>query len=252
MSCTLCTKGGIPCIYSSTTTDACDACSLSDPSNQAARCRCEYSFVVSNDESIPKRELTPGPQTDRWEQFQTISPVPSNIDFSTPLLGHHPMVTSPLDQSKVIIRLMKDGNGKRIFELGPIVIMSCHPWDSNTKNPPNPMSHLFLAQFHPLNHMRMFQLVSLNLRWLQCNPWRNLLVSPSLSSPFLLQSPAHSAPPPFIIIIDDMPVRSSPCVPPPFNSTLVPSPEIPPISPKNPTASSPHSHNEALQELTDL
>ncbi|MBW0549503.1 hypothetical protein O181_089218 [Austropuccinia psidii MF-1] len=38
-----------------------------------------------------------------------------------PLLGHHPMVTSLLDLSEVIIRPMKGGNGKRTFELGPIV-----------------------------------------------------------------------------------------------------------------------------------
>ncbi|MBW0588456.1 hypothetical protein O181_128171 [Austropuccinia psidii MF-1] len=49
------------------------------------------------------------------------------------LLGHHPMVTSLLDRSKVIIWPMKDGDGKRTFELGPIVTMSCHRWDSNTK-----------------------------------------------------------------------------------------------------------------------
>ncbi|MBW0592939.1 hypothetical protein O181_132654, partial [Austropuccinia psidii MF-1] len=38
-----------------------------------------------------------------------------------PLLGHHPMVTSLLDLSEVIIRPMKDGNGKRTFKLGLIV-----------------------------------------------------------------------------------------------------------------------------------
>ncbi|MBW0545943.1 hypothetical protein O181_085658 [Austropuccinia psidii MF-1] len=38
-----------------------------------------------------------------------------------PLLGHHPMVTSLLDLSEVIIRRMKDGNGKRTFQLGRIV-----------------------------------------------------------------------------------------------------------------------------------
>ncbi|MBW0593091.1 hypothetical protein O181_132806, partial [Austropuccinia psidii MF-1] len=37
------------------------------------------------------------------------------------LLGHHPMVTSLLDQSEVIIWLIKDGDGERTFELGPIV-----------------------------------------------------------------------------------------------------------------------------------
>ncbi|MBW0557234.1 hypothetical protein O181_096949, partial [Austropuccinia psidii MF-1] len=50
-----------------------------------------------------------------------------------PLLGHHPMVTSLLDLSKLIIQPMKHGNGERTFELGPIVTMSCHLWDSNSK-----------------------------------------------------------------------------------------------------------------------
>ncbi|MBW0553975.1 hypothetical protein O181_093690, partial [Austropuccinia psidii MF-1] len=51
-----------------------------------------------------------------------------------PLLGHHPMVTSLLNLRKVIIRPMQDCNGKRTFELGLIVTMSCHRWDSNAKN----------------------------------------------------------------------------------------------------------------------
>ncbi|MBW0584015.1 hypothetical protein O181_123730 [Austropuccinia psidii MF-1] len=46
-----------------------------------------------------------------------------------------------------------------------------------------------------------------------------------------------------VIIIDNRPVGSSP--PPP-------SPEIPPVAPKIPTASSPHSHNESWQEFTNL
>ncbi|MBW0516762.1 hypothetical protein O181_056477 [Austropuccinia psidii MF-1] len=106
-----------------------NACLLSNPSKHAARgVPDQDSFVVNNNESIPEREWTLGPQTGRQEQFRMIIPVPSGIDLSTPpLLGHHPMVTSLLDQSKVIIRLMKDGNGKRRFELGPIVTMSCHP-----------------------------------------------------------------------------------------------------------------------------
>ncbi|MBW0534547.1 hypothetical protein O181_074262 [Austropuccinia psidii MF-1] len=46
---------------------------------------------------------------------------------------HHPMVTSLHNQSKVIIQPMNDGNGERTFKLGPIVTMSCHPWDSNAE-----------------------------------------------------------------------------------------------------------------------
>ncbi|MBW0499689.1 hypothetical protein O181_039404, partial [Austropuccinia psidii MF-1] len=57
-----------------------------------------------------------------------------------PLLGHHPMVTSLLDLTKVIIRRMKDGDGERTFELGPIITMSCHQWDSNAKVKQNPLN----------------------------------------------------------------------------------------------------------------
>ncbi|MBW0470429.1 hypothetical protein O181_010144 [Austropuccinia psidii MF-1] len=52
------------------------------------RCPREDSFVVDNDESIPELDWTPGPQTGKWEQFRTISVVPSSINLSTPLLGH--------------------------------------------------------------------------------------------------------------------------------------------------------------------
>ncbi|MBW0488986.1 hypothetical protein O181_028701 [Austropuccinia psidii MF-1] len=52
----------------------------------------------------------------------------------------------------------------------------------------------------------------------------------SMEEPF-----ACPTPPPAIIIIDNTPVGS-----------------LPAIAPKNPTVSSPHSHNEALQEFTDL
>ncbi|MBW0556718.1 hypothetical protein O181_096433 [Austropuccinia psidii MF-1] len=69
-----------------------------------------------------------------------------------PLLGHHPMVTSLLDRSEVIIRPMKDGDGERTFELGLIVTMSCHRWDSNAKfasraNPPATHSR---PEWHPM------------------------------------------------------------------------------------------------------
>ncbi|MBW0508229.1 hypothetical protein O181_047944 [Austropuccinia psidii MF-1] len=58
---------------------------LSNPSDHKARgVPDQDSFVVNDDESIPKCELMPGPQTGRWEQFWTISPVPSSINFSTP------------------------------------------------------------------------------------------------------------------------------------------------------------------------
>ncbi|MBW0493216.1 hypothetical protein O181_032931 [Austropuccinia psidii MF-1] len=76
------------------------------------------------------------------EGFWTITPSPQVLICPPPLLGHHAMVTSLLDLSEVITWPIKDGNGKRTFDLGPIVTMSCHPWDSNAKvksNQPNPL-----------------------------------------------------------------------------------------------------------------
>ncbi|MBW0478076.1 hypothetical protein O181_017791 [Austropuccinia psidii MF-1] len=99
---------------------------------------CKDSFVADNDESIPKQEWMPGPQKGRQEQFQKIILVPSSINLSTPPRppsnGHF--------THRVIIRPMKDDDGKRTFELGQIVTMSCHPWDSKAKlkqNPKNPL-----------------------------------------------------------------------------------------------------------------
>ncbi|MBW0553404.1 hypothetical protein O181_093119 [Austropuccinia psidii MF-1] len=98
MSCTLCTKRGIPCNCYSTMTDACDACQQAHkkflfivrpfrPRGQRSshpRRPHEDSFVVNNDETISEREWTQGPQAGQWEQFRTISPVPSSIDLPTP------------------------------------------------------------------------------------------------------------------------------------------------------------------------
>ncbi|MBW0549106.1 hypothetical protein O181_088821 [Austropuccinia psidii MF-1] len=103
---------------------------------------------LQDDETISEHKWTLGPQEGRWERFWMISPVPSSIDLSTPLLGHHLMVTSLLDLSEVIIRPMKDGNGERTFELGLIITMSCHQWDSNAKQPtPGPSGTLLSDKF---------------------------------------------------------------------------------------------------------
>ncbi|MBW0465579.1 hypothetical protein O181_005294 [Austropuccinia psidii MF-1] len=48
------------------------------------------------------------------------------------------MVTSILDQRKLIIQTKKDGNDKRTFKLGLIITISCHPSDSNAKAPNPP------------------------------------------------------------------------------------------------------------------
>ncbi|MBW0508635.1 hypothetical protein O181_048350 [Austropuccinia psidii MF-1] len=98
MSCTICTKRGIPCICSSTAIDACVACQQAHkkclfvvqpflPLGQRSshpRCPCKDSFVVDNDESIPQLEWTLGPQKGQQERFWKINPVPSSIDLSTP------------------------------------------------------------------------------------------------------------------------------------------------------------------------
>ncbi|MBW0474113.1 hypothetical protein O181_013828 [Austropuccinia psidii MF-1] len=102
MSCTLCAKEGIPCICSLKTTNAFDACQKAQNKSSfvvqpfcqcGQRCSlprhpCKDSFVINDDEIISEQEWTPRPQTGRQEQFQTISPVPSSINLSTPLLGH--------------------------------------------------------------------------------------------------------------------------------------------------------------------
>ncbi|MBW0582203.1 hypothetical protein O181_121918 [Austropuccinia psidii MF-1] len=81
---------------------------------------------------------------------------PQVLIFPPPLLAHHPMVTSLLNLSEVIIRPMKDGDGKRTFKLGPIATMSCHRWDSNAKTLPflvclasKPRSNPLQAQVAP-------------------------------------------------------------------------------------------------------
>ncbi|MBW0489278.1 hypothetical protein O181_028993 [Austropuccinia psidii MF-1] len=82
----------------------------------------------------------------------------------------------------------------------------------------------------------------LNLRWLAQSPWRNLLVGPHYSSPLLCPSPARPAKPASVIIINNTPIGS------PLHSFT----RDPSHFPKNPTTSSPQSHNEAWQEFTSL
>ncbi|MBW0471659.1 hypothetical protein O181_011374 [Austropuccinia psidii MF-1] len=158
-----------------------------------------------------------------------ISPVPSSIDLSTPLLGHHPMVTSLLNQSQVIIRPMKDGNGERKFKLGPIVTMSCRPLDSNAKNkthqiPCNKTLLLLICltsklggnslqarvspnglrtySANPPNTMsHLFQPQVKPQNPLTCEPEPEVAPTQSMEEPF-----ACPATPTSIIIIDNMPV----------------------------------------------
>ncbi|MBW0546652.1 hypothetical protein O181_086367 [Austropuccinia psidii MF-1] len=104
-----------------------NACSLSHPSDHAARgvppqdglartplwSTMMKVFPSSNGHRDPK-------QANGKDSGKLALSLPVLI-FPPPLLGHHPMVTSLLDRREVIIRPMKNGNGKRTFKLGPIV-----------------------------------------------------------------------------------------------------------------------------------
>ncbi|MBW0461084.1 hypothetical protein O181_000799 [Austropuccinia psidii MF-1] len=245
MSCTLCTKQGIPCIHSSPTTNACHALRQAHkkclfvvkpfgPCRQRIsrpRCPCEDSFVVNNDESLPKREC-----------FWIMSPVPSSINFSTPpLLGHHPMVTSHFDQSKVIIQPMKDGNGIEQNPLNPPQQDSPVPCMPH-KQTPGPSGTQWLEDLfcEPLQHHEppipgLSQSSESHEDTSTYEPEPEVAMMQSTKDPFACPTTPCS-----IIIIDDMHIGS-----------LTPT-SSPPIAPKNPTASLPQSHDEAWQEFTNL
>ncbi|MBW0476603.1 hypothetical protein O181_016318 [Austropuccinia psidii MF-1] len=168
----------------------------------------------------------------------------------SPLLGHHPMVTSLLDRSEVIIRPMKDGNGKRTFKIGPIVTMSCNSWDSHTKNQTNRMprnktlpflvclasklcSNLPQAPVAP-NGWRTYSTSILKPHEdvLTCEPEPEVAPTQSMEEPF-----AHPTPPHSIITIDNMTVTS----PSPFSfpdsatfPSCSPSLQVPPRTPPPP------------------
>ncbi|MBW0517070.1 hypothetical protein O181_056785 [Austropuccinia psidii MF-1] len=142
MSCTLCTKRGIPCICSLTTTNACDSCQQAHkkclfvvrpfrPHAQDALTRTPLGPTMIK--PFPRGNGRPDPKQADGNDSRQLALSPQVSICPPPLLGHHAMVTSLLNWSKVIIRPMKDGNGKRTFVLGPIGTMSCHPWDSNAK-----------------------------------------------------------------------------------------------------------------------
>ncbi|MBW0546587.1 hypothetical protein O181_086302 [Austropuccinia psidii MF-1] len=204
---------------------------------------CEDSFVVNNDESIHEPKWTSGPQTGQQEQFQTISPVPSSIDLSTPPL----MVTSLLDRSEVIIQPMKDGNGERTFELGPIVTMSCHPWDSNavqTLRQPTPGPSGTQWSEDLFRKLSQHDEPPIPGPSPSSKPPEDILtrepepeVAPTQSMEELFACPAA---PRLIIITDDTPIGSPPPIPPsPTPPPSTPTLDLPPIAAKNPNTSSP-------------
>ncbi|MBW0462369.1 hypothetical protein O181_002084 [Austropuccinia psidii MF-1] len=166
------------------------------------------------------------------------------------------MVTSLLDRSEVIIRPMRDGDGKRKFDLGLIITMSCHPWDSNAKNPLNPPRQDSPVPCMPREQTPQQPIpVPSGTQWSEDLSHENSQHNePPIPGPSSSSEPPEDIPTcepePEVIIIDDMPVRSptpppSPCVPPPIASN-------------NPTASSPpvpsssHSYDDACQEFTNL
>ncbi|MBW0590640.1 hypothetical protein O181_130355 [Austropuccinia psidii MF-1] len=117
-----------------------NVCSLSAPSNHAARGVLDQDALART--PLWSTMMKPYPSMNgHWDLKQAdgnhsgrLALSPQALICPPPLLGHHRMVTSLLDLSKVIIRPMKAGNGERTFELWPIITMSCHRWDSNAKN----------------------------------------------------------------------------------------------------------------------
>ncbi|MBW0493993.1 hypothetical protein O181_033708 [Austropuccinia psidii MF-1] len=176
-----------------------------------------------------------------------------------PLVGHHAMVTSLLDWSEVIIRPMKDGNGKRKFELGPIVTMGFKRQKQNPpdtpqqdspvqcmplkQTPPQPTSGLSGTQWpedlfcEPSQHNEppipgLIPSPEQPEDIVTCEPEPEVAPTQSMEEPFALPATPH-----LIIIIDNTPVRSPPPISP--APTLPPSTDLPPIAADNPTASSP-------------
>ncbi|MBW0591473.1 hypothetical protein O181_131188 [Austropuccinia psidii MF-1] len=170
----------------------------------------------------------------------------SQVSISPPpLLGHHPMVTSLLDRSKVIIWPMKDGNGKWTFKLGPIVTMSCHRWDSNAKSkthqipPDKTLLFLVCLASKPRGNPLQARVAPDGQRNYSENP-------PEQKSHLFLarvHPPNHQRT--FRLLVLPLPAQS-------LSSTirLLDPPLL--FPPRTPVQSPTHFHNDALQEFTDL
>ncbi|MBW0512308.1 hypothetical protein O181_052023 [Austropuccinia psidii MF-1] len=124
-----------------------DSCLLSNPSDHADRGVPDQDTLVRTPllsmmmKALPSGNERRDPEQADGNDSRKLAQSPQVSICPPPLLGHHLMVPSLFDRSEVIIQPMKDGDGKRTFELGLIVTMSYHPWDSNAKvkpNQPNP------------------------------------------------------------------------------------------------------------------
>ncbi|MBW0495827.1 hypothetical protein O181_035542 [Austropuccinia psidii MF-1] len=250
--------------------------SLSDPSDHAARGVPAQDTLARTPLWLTMIKVLPsgnGPQDPKQanrNDYGQLALSPQALICPPPLLGHHPMVTSLLDQRKVIIQLKKDGNGERTFELGPIITMSCHPWDPNSKNKthqiPPEKTHLFnVCLARKPRGKRLLAQVALD-------GWRTYSVNPPNTMNHLFLARVH---PPnhlrtFQLLVPLLPAQSSsstihPSDPPshfsfPDSATLhsCSPPDLPPIAAKNPTysslpvPSSSHSYDDTCQQFTNL
>ncbi|MBW0483071.1 hypothetical protein O181_022786 [Austropuccinia psidii MF-1] len=95
-----------------------NACLLSDPSDHVARGAPDKDSLMRTPlwsammKAFPGRNGFRDPTQADGNNSGQLAQSPQGLICPPPLLGHHPMVTSLLDQRKVIIRLMKDGNEK--------------------------------------------------------------------------------------------------------------------------------------------
>ncbi|MBW0541541.1 hypothetical protein O181_081256 [Austropuccinia psidii MF-1] len=146
-----------------------------------------------------------------------------------PLLGHHPMVTSLLHRSEVIIWPMKDGNGKRTFELGPIVTdgiqmpnLPCK--QTLQQHTPGPSGTRWLEELF----RKPFQTKQPPIPGPSpssqppddvptCEPEPKVAPMQSMEEPF-----ACPATPRLIIIIDDTPVETPPLIPTMMPARILP------------------------------
>ncbi|MBW0560883.1 hypothetical protein O181_100598, partial [Austropuccinia psidii MF-1] len=104
-----------------------NVCALSTPSNHAARGVLAQDALTRTPLLLTMMKPYPSvnghrePKQANGNNSVRLALSPQVLICPPPLLGHHPMVTSLLNRSKVIMRPMKDGDGKRTFKLGPIV-----------------------------------------------------------------------------------------------------------------------------------